>query len=92
MAKAVVTIRIMPESPDVNYDVIKEQALKVIADFAGEGDTKVDIVPIAFGLNAINIIFVMEENLGSPDALEESIIALEGVNSFEVTDVRRAIG
>jgi translation elongation factor EF-1beta len=34
----------------------------------------------------------MDEALGSPDALEETIRGIEGVQSVEVTDVRRAIG
>lgn len=92
MANAVVTIKIMPVSPDVDLDAVKESALIAIENFAGEGDTKVDIQPVAFGLKSLNIIFVMDEALGSPDALEESIMEIEGVNSFEVSDVRRAIG
>ena len=35
---------------------------------------------------------VVDEAKGSPDQVSEKIAALEGVNSAEVTDVRRAIG
>ncbi len=92
MANAVVTMKIMPESPDVDLEAVKDKALVIIEGFAGKGDTKVDIVPIAFGLKALNIIFVMDEALGSPDSLEEKIVGIDGVNSFEITDVRRAVG
>lgn len=92
MANAVVTIKIMPVSPEIDLDAVKDKALEEIKNFAGEGDTKVDIQPVAFGLKSLSIIFVMDEALGSPDALEESILGIEGVNSFEVSDVRRAIG
>ena len=92
MANAVVTIKVMPESPEVNMEELKEKVLKKITEFAGEGDTRVSIEPVAFGLKSLNIIFVMDESLGSPDALEEGIKSIEGVNSFEVTDVRRAVG
>lgn len=92
MANAIVTIKIMPVSPDVDLEAVKVQAQAKIAEFAGEGDTKVSIEPVAFGLNSLNIIFVMDENKGSPDVLEAPILKIEGVNSFEVTDVRRAIG
>jgi len=34
----------------------------------------------------------MDESKGSTDTLEESIISIEGVNSVETVDVRRAIG
>lgn len=92
MAKAVVTIKIMPESPEVDLDRLEEEAKKLISEFAGEGETKTQIEPIAFGLKAIKILFVVDEKRGSPDPIAEKISKLEGVNSAEITDVRRAIG
>ncbi|MCK5282960.1 MAG: elongation factor 1-beta [Nanoarchaeota archaeon] len=92
MAKVVVTIKIMPASPEVNLEALKEKALKEITDFNDNKETKDSIEPIAFGLKAINIIFVMEEAKGSPDPVAEKISAFEEVNSAEITDVRRAIG
>jgi len=92
MAKAIITIKIMPSSPEVNLEQLEKTAKEHIAAFAGEGETKTEIVPVAFGLKSVNIIFVMEESLGSPDVVEEKIRALEDVNSAEIVDVRRAIG
>jgi len=92
MANAVITIRIMPESPEVDLEKVLGEAKKVIADFAGEGETRSSIQPVAFGIKALNIIFVMDETKGSPDPVAEKITQLEGVNSAEITDVRRAIG
>jgi translation elongation factor aEF-1 beta len=53
---------------------------------------KVSVEPVAFGLKSLNIIFVMDESLGSPDPLAESISEFEDVASAEITDVRRALG
>lgn len=92
MANAIVTLRIMPESPDTDLKAIEHKTLRMIEEFAGKGDTRVTYVPIAFGLKALDIIFIMDENMGSPEALEQQIKVIEGVNSIEVTDVRRAIG
>ena len=92
MAMAVVTMKIMPDSPDVNMETLEVAAKEKIAAFAGEGDTRTEIEPIAFGLKALKITFVMDEALGSPDALEEPITSIEGINSFEIVDVRRAVG
>jgi elongation factor 1-beta len=92
MANAVVTIKIMPESPGVDLKKLEHSALKEIEHFAGRGDTKVVVEPIAFGLKAVNITFIMDEKLGSPDALTEKLEKIGGVNSAETTDVRRAIG
>lgn len=92
MASVVVTVNIMPVSPDVNLETLESKAKEEIASFAGEGDTKTEIEPIAFGLKALKIIFVMDESLGSPDVVSEKIASMEGVKSAEVVDVRRAVG
>ncbi|MEA3430670.1 MAG: elongation factor 1-beta [Nanoarchaeota archaeon] len=92
MGTAIATITIMPVTPDVNLDDVQVKALEMIKAFAGDRETKIEIEPIAFGLKALKILFVMDEDKGSPDIVAEKIIAIEGVQSAEVTDVRRAIG
>lgn len=92
LAKAIVTMKIMPDSPEVNMEELEKNVMEKIVDFAGETETKVEIEPIAFGLKALKIIFVMEESIGSTEPLENSIESIEEVNSVEIIDVRRAIG
>lgn len=92
MTNAVITFKIMPENPDVDLDSLESQSLEKIAAYSGNDETKVELEPIAFGLKALKIIFVMDENKGSPDELEEDIETIEGVMSCETIDVRRAIG
>lgn len=92
MANVIVTVKIMPSSPEIDLKKLEEEAKKLIASFAGRGETKIEIEPIAFGLKALKITFVMDEKKGSPDPVAEKINELEGVNSAEIVDVRRAIG
>ena len=92
MAKAIITLKIMPVSPDIDLEKVQVAALEKIKTFAGEGETKKEIEPIAFGLKALKIIFVMDEAKGSTEPLEKEIQEIQGVNSVEVIDVRRAIG
>jgi elongation factor 1-beta len=92
MANAIITVRIMPESPEIDLEAKMADVKKIIADFAGEGETRSSIQPVAFGIKVLNIIFVMDEAKGSPDPVAEKIAELEGINSAEITDVRRAIG
>ncbi len=92
MAKVVVTFTIMPTSPDVELTVIEEKAKKEITSFVGKTGFKVEQKPVAFGLKSLNILFLVDEEKGSTEALEKKIAALDGVSSCEVTDVRRAIG
>ena len=91
MAQVIVNLKIMPKGTDVNLDGIKEQASRLIKVFGGDIG-KVETVPVAFGLNALQIIFVMREELGSTHQLEKDIETIEDVSSVEVVDVRRAIG
>lgn len=92
MAKAVVTFKIMPDDVEADLDAIQEAALKKIVEFSENEETKVSREPVAFGLEAIKIIFVMDEGKGNPEDLEQTIQGLDGIMSCECTDVRRAIG
>lgn len=91
MAEVIVTIKIMPESPEINLEDIKVKATEVISAAQGEVG-KSEEVPMAFGLKALNLVFVRDESLGSVDEIESNITEIDGVNSAETIDVRRAIG
>ncbi len=91
MAKVVVTMRIMPEDPSINLDSIKGEATKIIEEMKGKVG-KVEIQPIAFGLNAVMIYFIRDESLGGTSEIEKKLSEIKGVDSVEVTDVRRTVG
>ena len=82
----------MPQNTSIDLSNVEAEAKKEIVDFCNSNEFKTHIEPIAFGLKALNIIFVMEESIGSTEKLEERIKYLKGVESVEVIDVRRAIG
>ncbi|PIN79996.1 elongation factor 1-beta [Candidatus Woesearchaeota archaeon CG10_big_fil_rev_8_21_14_0_10_32_9] len=92
MASAIVTIKVMPASPETNMDELEIKVKQAIINFAGEGETRTEVVPVAFGLKSLNVTFVMAEAKGSPDPLAEEIDSYEEVNSAEISDVRRAVG
>ena len=92
MANVVVTIKVMPESVELDLEELQLRVLSKVKDFAGDTDSKVEIEPIAFGLKALRIMFVLDESKGSTEVLEDSISHLDGVQSIEVVDVRRAVG
>jgi elongation factor 1-beta len=96
MASVVVTLKIMPSGPDANLDAIYSEAVKHIKNFVDvkhkEGEFRKEIEPIGFGLKALKILFVMDENIGTTDKLEEQIKKIKDVESVEAVDVRRAVG
>jgi len=91
MAEVVITLKIMPDGTKVNLEKVKAKAKELIKEFGGEVG-KEEIEPVAFGLKALKLYFVMDESLGSTESLEENIKNISGVQSVEVVDVRRAIG
>jgi len=92
MGTAIITLKIMPESPEEDLKRIEDEAIKLITGFADERQKKVDVQPVAFGLKSINITFLCDEAKGGTDALEEQINGISGVQSVECVDVRRIIG
>tara|TARA_Y100000310_G_scaffold324657_1_gene386833 strand:- start:3907 stop:4185 length:279 start_codon:yes stop_codon:yes gene_type:complete len=92
MTQVVITFKIMPTSPEVDLDEIEAKAKEEIKAFCDTEQFKTEIEPVAFGLKAINLLFAMDEAKGSTDELENKIKEIEGVNSVEVVDVRRAVG
>ncbi len=93
MAQAIVTLKIMPESPDVDLSGVQKEAETKIDAFVGEsGEKRAEEEPIAFGLKALKLTFVMDEAKGSTESLENEIAGLDGVQSVDVVDVRRALG
>jgi len=91
MGTALITIKLMPTSPEVDLEKIKESAQKVVEENKG---TKVrfEEEPIAFGLKAVNVFFEQDEDVGELDPIEEALGKIENVNSVKITDMRRAFG
>ena len=54
MASVVVTIKLMPESPETDMAALQKSAEKTITAFGGR-PAKADVEPIAFGLKALNL-------------------------------------
>ena len=91
MAKVIVTLKIMPESPNSDLIEIGKKVEEEIEKFGGKVGKK-EHEPIAFGLKAIKVYFTMDENIGSTEELEKNISKIKGVTSVNVEDVRRTIG
>ncbi len=88
---AIVTLKVMPESPDADLEKIYLETAKFITEFGAKIGKK-ELEPIAFGLKALVIMFSMSEALGSTDDIEQKIAKIPGVGSVQITDMRRAVG
>ena len=90
-AVVIVTIKLMPQSPEADLERVSDEAKGKISAFGGTVG-KVEHEPVAFGLNAVSIMFSMPEEKGSTEGLEKELGEMSDVSSVQVVDVRRAVG
>lgn len=90
MAEIIITFKIMPEDLEVDLKELEKE----IKDFLNKhGEVgRIEREKIAFGLEALIVMFIRDEAKGSTDFIEDIMRNMDGVQSVEVTDVRRAIG
>lgn len=90
-AYVIITLRIMPSSPEADLTHLQHHVAELVTKFAvkpGQFETK----PFAFGLKALEVTFMMEESKGSTEPLEEDIKKIHDVENVEVTRIDRALG
>ncbi len=90
MGTALLKIKIMPVSPDVNLEKIKTEAKKVVESGKGK-NCRTEEEPIAFGLKAIILSFDIDES-EELEPIEEKLKKIKDVSSVQVVDMRRAFG
>lgn len=76
----------MPESPEV--DMAKLQT-EIKAKVAGIQDMRIE--PIGFGLSAIKIAMVAEDEEGSGDKIEGMFAGIAGIDRAEIESLNRLI-
>jgi len=90
MGTTLLTIKIMPTSPEINLKEIKENAKKIVEQGKGK-NTRFEEEPIAFGLKAVMVFFDIDESQ-ELEPIEQGLRQMQNVSSAEVTDMRRAFG
>lgn len=85
--RLVARIRILPAESDFNLDsVITDLKDKIPKQMELKAHAK---EPIAFGLNAIVGDFLINDDEGQMDKLEDSIKNIQGVGQIEVINISR---
>lgn len=85
MAEVLVLLRIMPEGVDTDLDDVVDK-MKTIGQARFQG---VEREPIAFGLVALRSTFVVQDEAGATDRLEEAVRGIQGVSGVEVLAASR---
>jgi len=85
MGSVIVTFRIMPESIETDLEKIKNTLSEEIKP------QRMETIPIAFGLNAIRIVKLVEEKEGELDRITQRIKNIEGVKEVEILEMTRSL-
>jgi len=81
MGDVAIALKIMPKSPEVDLEKIKEE----ISSKVKVQDSKIE--PLAFGLNVLKVMIVRPDTGGGTDDLENMVKEIEGVENVEVENV-----
>ena len=82
MGKVAVVIKIMPEDMG-KFEQLKADAVKQLNPY------KIEEQPVAFGIVALSLTFVVEDGAGGADLLEEKAGKLSNVSNVEVVSMDR---
>ena len=83
MGDVAVILRVMPEDTEVDLAKLEQQIREKVKVFAVERE------PIAFGLEALRLVTVVEDKEGGTEPIEREISSIPGVDSVEVVGLTR---
>jgi elongation factor 1-beta len=86
MGKVAVILKLMPESADVPIEELEKRVKDTVS-----GIDEIRAEPIGFGLSALKVAAVIEDEEGATDALESRLAAVDGIATAEIVDVNRMI-
>ncbi|TEU14472.1 MAG: elongation factor 1-beta [Hadesarchaea archaeon] len=85
MGEVAVTLRLMPESPEVDLTHL-EAAIKERVKVHS-----ISREPIAFGLEALRVVAVVPDAAGGTEPLERELVSLPGVGNVQVIGLTRLL-
>jgi elongation factor 1-beta len=83
MGDVAVILRVMPEGTEVDLAKLEQQIRERVKVFSVERE------PIAFGLEALRLVTVVEDKEGGTEPIEREISSIPGVASVEVVGLTR---
>jgi len=93
MANAIITFKIMPESPDVDFEAIEKKGKEIAKEKGAKGEMQSKIEPLAFGLKQVLIYAMYEMEDGKDfDEISGEMKKIEGVSEAEIINMDLAMG
>jgi elongation factor 1-beta len=86
MGEVAVILKIMPESPEIDITKLQEE---IKANVPGIEDMRVE--PIGFGLSAIKIAMITQDEEGAGDNVEGLFSKIAGIERVEIESLNRML-
>ena len=87
MGKVAAVMKVMPNSPDLDLDELRERLETALPE--GAKINSVQTEDVAFGLVALLPTVIVPDDAGGTEAVEEAFGSVEGVESVSVKEVGR---
>lgn len=82
----------MPESPEVDLELIKKEAQEIAKKAGAIGQMQVKEEPIAFGLKAVLVLAMYSVDDADFEAIAAKMETIAGVQSAQVAKMDLALG
>ncbi len=83
MGEVVVLFKVMPDDTETDIDALKSDIQDAV-DIDG-----IEEEEVAFGLKAVKVSTILEDQEGGADKVQDTLEGLDGVRSVELTDMNR---
>jgi len=87
MGKVAASIKVMPESPEVDLDDLQDRLEQALPE--GAKISAIEREEVAFGLVALLPTVIVPDEAGGTEAVEEAFAGLDSVESVSVENVGR---
>ena len=89
MGEVAVQLKIMPNSPEVDLKGLSDRITSQVAQYGRLYSCEVQ--PIAFGLKALVLTVIVEDQEGGTETVEASLSRIDEVESVQVVAVTRML-
>ena len=87
MGKVAAAIKVMPNSPELDLDELRDRLETALPE--GAKINSVETEDVAFGLVALIPTVIVPDDAGGTESVEEAFSSVEGVESVSVEEVGR---